>query len=189
MLEQIPSVETGEKKSKKKGCLVAFLVVVGVLVIVFGVGGYIAYRTITGFMNEFTGKYVQAGYIKQGGQSISIAKDLEGDYLYLCQVFELNGDLDGNLALLCQTATINSEVNGDVDAKCQVLKITENGHIRGELKLMCQTAEIRGTVDKQISGKCQSLTVPEKLKDKINVSYQIINYIPKPEIIEDKDSI
>ena len=177
MPDQPLPAESKSKGSSRRGCLIGCLIVAIVVVVAAVIGGYLIYKKVTGFADEF----VKAGYTKKMGQSISVSTNLEGDYLYICQNLEFDGNLTGNIALLCQTTTITSYISGNVDAKCQVLKFTENSHVAGNVNIICQMVEIRGNIDGNISGTCQTMIAPETMKERISALCRSITYIPESE--------
>ncbi|MFP4459305.1 MAG: polymer-forming cytoskeletal protein [Candidatus Zixiibacteriota bacterium] len=177
-----PGAAQQPKKKKMNGCLLAFLIFLGLLIIGGGIAGYFIYKGFSSVKNKFVEEFAE-DYESHSGQAMTIGEQ-SGDHLYFAQTVTIEGKNDGNLAFLVQNAKIEADVTGDIAATSQTLTVEQGVRVDGNIHFIGQSLFIKGYVGGKISGSAQVINIREDLIPNVDLEYQSLNKIPAPKNLE-----
>ncbi|MBN1788814.1 MAG: hypothetical protein JW806_10545 [Sedimentisphaerales bacterium] len=147
------------------GCGIGCLILIILMVLVTGIGGYFGYKYVMGKVNAWTQEFENMGFEKVKGQIIEVAEDVNAPKLYLGQTVKIMGNCEKDVAIISQIAEIHSNVKGTVYFRGQSIIIQPGAVIEGDLDIVAQTVEVYGQVKGDIKGEYQ--VMEDKRKDSI----------------------
>ena len=107
MNEPIPKKKMSSGAKSGIGCGIGCLT----LIIIFCIGGWLAYRFIHGKVAVLTAELRQIGFAQEvKAQTLEVRNDIQQPVIYIGQAVKILGNCTTNLAIIAQMAEIHGKV-------------------------------------------------------------------------------